>query len=309
MIPVLYTKTQQIRDNLDEFDSCQKSVASFPLDPKTNARLFCEGKAAKAYYALTLSSAPFARSEVVNTLLKKNNIKKDKEEISKYLRALDFVRENWMLNNKEFTTADCTALYKESCFGQLREETSDLKHILGYVQLNREHPLVKAALCYILCFKINPFTQNSKRFSHLLFDFFVVKEGADSKGFFCIDHFYSDHKKEFDQALDYAYRKDNLTPWLEYVTSCALSQMRFVKDVVSQKGSLFRTGIPKRYWNLTQRQQKIASFSMIPQNRITNKRVQELLGVSQITASRDLSKLAILGLLEQHGRGRSVYYR
>jgi len=30
--------------------------------------------------------------------------------------------------------------------------------------------------------------------------------------------------------------------------------------------------------------------------------------VSQITASRDLSKLGALGLLFIHGKGRSVYY-
>ncbi len=41
---------------------------------------------------------------------------------------------------------------------------------------------------------------------------------------------------------------------------------------------------------------------------ITNKKVQKLFKVSQITASRDLAKLASVGLLFTHGKGRSVYY-
>lgn len=284
-------------------------ISSYIIDPKTSLRLYVESKAAKTYYALTLSSAPFSKTEIIEGLLKTDIKNNYKEEILRYFDGLDIIRSRWNLNLKEFTVSDCLDLYRASCFGRLKsDDSSDLKHILSYIQVSREHPLVKAALAYILCFKIGPFTQNSRRFSHLLFDFFLAKEGANSKGLFCIDHYFYDHKQEFEQTLDFAYKQDNLTTWLEYVTSSALSQMKFLEDVVKQKGTLFRTGIPKRYWALTKRQQKVAGISLIPQARITNKKVQELFGVSQITASRDLSKLEIVGILEHHGKGRSVYY-
>lgn len=43
--------------------------------------------------------------------------------------------------------------------------------------------------------------------------------------------------------------------------------------------------------------------------RITNDIYQELAGVSHSTATRDLQKLEELGLLEQKGGGRGIYYR
>jgi Fic family protein len=45
-----------------------------------------------------------------------------------------------------------------------------------------------------------------------------------------------------------------------------------------------------------------------PGTRITNKMVQKHFKVSQITASRELAKLATLGLIISIGKGRSIYY-
>jgi len=59
---------------------------------------------------------------------------------------------------------------------------------------------------------------------------------------------------------------------------------------------------------LNDRQNKILERLENPNLKITNKDVQKMFGVSQITASRDLSKMANLGILLPHGKGRSVFY-
>jgi Fic family protein len=59
---------------------------------------------------------------------------------------------------------------------------------------------------------------------------------------------------------------------------------------------------------LTQRQRTILHLLDNPEAIITNKTVQTHCRVSQITASRDLGKLASLLLIAPHGKGRSVSY-
>ena len=66
--------------------------------------------------------------------------------------------------------------------------------------------------------------------------------------------------------------------------------------------------LPNSFWQLNDRQKSILGFLENPDATITNKRVRSLFKISQITASRDLTKLANLGLLFAHGKGRSVFY-
>ena len=61
-------------------------------------------------------------------------------------------------------------------------------------------------------------------------------------------------------------------------------------------------------WKLTERQKKIMEKLENPNIQITNRDVQKMFTVSQITASRDLSKMVNLGILLPHGKGRSIFY-
>ena len=61
-------------------------------------------------------------------------------------------------------------------------------------------------------------------------------------------------------------------------------------------------------WRLSNRQKLIMEKLENPNIKITNREVAKMFAVSQITASRDLSKMVNLGILLPHGKGRSVYY-
>ncbi|OGK57462.1 hypothetical protein A3H83_03340 [Candidatus Roizmanbacteria bacterium RIFCSPLOWO2_02_FULL_39_8] len=63
-----------------------------------------------------------------------------------------------------------------------------------------------------------------------------------------------------------------------------------------------------RLLSLNSRQREIIQMLEDPKSRITNKQVQKKFSVSQITASRDLAKLTIVGVLFSHGKGRSTWY-
>jgi Fic family protein len=107
-------------------------------------------------------------------------------------------------------------------------------------------------------------------------------------------------------AITSVQQSNNLTVWLEYFALGIIVQLnKALEDIHKNR---FATTLPASYWKLNERQREILLMLEQPGTRITNKSVQKMFGVSQITASRDLAKLASLGLLFVHGKGRSVFY-
>ena len=82
---------------------------------------------------------------------------------------------------------------------------------------------------------------------------------------------------------------------------------KVAEDVITEAFP-YRVSLPATFWEITTRQKEIMMYLENPTASVTNKTVQKLFNISQITASRDLARLANLGLLLAHGKGRSVYY-
>ena len=97
-----------------------------------------------------------------------------------------------------------------------------------------------------------------------------------------------------------------MTVWLEYFTFCAMSALEKALEVA--KNLRFQEELPASFWKLNTRQKQILEALEKPDEKVTNKEVQKVFKVSQITASRDLTHMANLGLLLAHGKGRSVFY-
>jgi Fic family protein len=104
-----------------------------------------------------------------------------------------------------------------------------------------------------------------------------------------------------------ALNTTSLTLWLEYFAESILEQTEEIfQSIKNPKTGMIDSG--KSYCELNERQRSILSFLDQPQMTITNRQVQRKYKISQITASRDLTKLTNLGCLFSHGKGRSVYY-
>ncbi len=311
MIPILYTTSQKLEKNLEDFDFLFNSIRDCPIDLQSKLRLGLEAFSSKIFYSLTLSQNRIEKGQIFEVLThQKIKRKSEHKLIENYHKALLEIAKNWYLKESGISAKDCEKLYKIACPGDLisDEDATEIKHVLDYIQVSREHPLTRACLAFILINKIEPFTEGNLLFSFLLFDLFLAIDGYTSDNLICLPHFFSDHKKEFEKQFEIAKESENLTSFLEYATFAVNEQLRFVLDVFQQKGTLFRTGLPKSFWRLTKRQKEIASFAQIPQAELTNRKIQALFGVSQITASRDLSKLAVLRMLQIKGQGRSVTY-
>ena len=99
---------------------------------------------------------------------------------------------------------------------------------------------------------------------------------------------------------------NNLSGIIEFYTNAVLQQSENIQKRLKEKK--FDTEQQESFFHLTDRQKQILSLFDEPGLRLTNRKVQELFDVSQITASRDLAKLAELNLLFSSGKGRSVFY-
>ena len=85
-----------------------------------------------------------------------------------------------------------------------------------------------------------------------------------------------------------------------------LIQLKNAYKIVSS--SKFQTDLPAAFWKLNDRHAEVMNLLERPGSKITNKKVQKMFKVSQITASRDLSQLVRLGLVFSGGKGRSTFY-
>ncbi len=187
-----------------------------------------------------------------------------------------------------------------------KNEENELEKILQYIQAGSDHPVIKAGIIQIQILDNVPFRYANNRMSRLSSYLFLYKHYFDLKQLLMLEEFYREDFVGYQRAIEVATKSHNLTFWLEYFAEGILSQAQKVLEQIEEKG--IKNISSPTLFRLNQRQKKILSLLGKPGVIITNKNVQEMFKVSQITASRDLSKLAALGLIIPHGKGRGAYY-
>lgn len=237
----------------------------------------------------------------------KGKIRKEDQEILKYKKALDYIRENWLVSKKLVTVKNVLILHELACYGRFRSSQEVLKQLLDYLQKSPEHPVVQAAVAYIQIINISPFTLGNTQVASLLSYLFMYKAGYDFRGLVVLEECW--HPDLVDS-------RGNLTPLLENLSKLLADQLEKTAnmnlEIQPEQGAVLYPaeigGFSTSFWELNDRQKEILTYLEQPDLTITNKKVQNLFKVSQITASRDLTRLVALGLLFAHGAGRSVYY-
>jgi Fic family protein len=176
----------------------------------------------------------------------------------------------------------------------------------GSLQAGSENPVIQAGVAQIQLVTLAPFTDGNGRTARLLALLFLYKAGFDFRGLLVLEEYFRRDLAAFQEATESVSKNQNLTFWLEYFAKGVETQLeKALEDIASSR---FKTHLPASFWNLNDRQKEILSILEQPGSTITNKKVQQLFKISQITASRDLSRLASLGLIFVNGKGRSTYY-
>lgn len=227
---------------------------------------------------------------------------KTEQAVLDYNNAVCHIRENWTISPEDISNNSINQLHQLSSSGRLRSENI-LHQIVDFINAEGD-PFIQSALALIIISSNSPFTERNGRTARLVSQLILYKYGLDFRGFLNLNHYLRETQNIFIQFLKNTKSNTNLTLFLEYFLEGLRSELALSINLVRTIKPMVKRGQNQ----LLPRQKRILSLLEIPDTQITNRQIQKAFKVSQITASRDLAKLVLLGYLFPHGRGRAVYY-
>ncbi len=309
-----YNVTLEFQKSLQVFESTRRDILLIPLTSKQETRFRFETIVDTILGGLALSGKTLNKKDITTilTTVPAKRMTALRQEVLNYRQTILTLRDQWRGSTKfiSFHTLDTIALelYAQTDLIHIRKSLLGLndsfQQLFDYIQGQKEHPIVQAAIAYMQSIAIagNDF----RTIALLLFDLLLWKHGYDMHGLFTLEPYWARDIKTFHSLEATTIQTGNYTQWLEYVAQSAVSHITQVKDSLDRPSHHSEFSV--KLLELSDRQKLILSQLDLPDNTITNKKIQKLCSVSQITSSRDLSKLVTLGLIYPHGKGRSVYY-
>jgi len=314
-VTLVYGISEKLKELLPQAESLRAKILLTPLPPAVERRLRWEANLQKVFWGLSLAENPISKANMAKILASppKRKLTNFEKEVLGYKKALDYIKEEWLASPKIITPQTILRIYNLACepvFGSgkasFRAKRQDLAHFLDYLQTGKEHPIIQAGVAQIQIIKISPFEYANRRVARLFTYLMLYKNGFDCRDLLVLEQYYRSDVVGLKEALASVDIQQNLTFWLEYFTKGVVVQLeKALEDIQQQK---FKTDLPPSFWRLNEKQKQILQYLEDPQQKITNQQVQQMFKVSQITASRYLAKLASLGLILAHGKGRATFY-
>lgn len=308
MINFSYTVSPFLKKQLEDLDQVRDSILLTLISPQDDTRLRWEVLIERVTASSYLSKNPLKKSEAIQLLghLSAKDTTSTQDVGLKYRRGYEYIQQNWIMNDEIISPFHLVALYHLVSSKELSIPHKDLSTMLSFLQVNPEHPVIQAAIAYIIFYQMLGANQESKSLSILLAYLFLYKNGYDLRGMLNLEEYIEHYENSFFEVVGVSLQTKNLSAYLDHFTLAVVTQAE--KGLERIKARRFKVELPDSYFQLTERQKELLSLFERPSSKITNKIVQHHFKVSQITASRELSKLAGLGLIFSMGKGRSVYY-
>ncbi len=309
MINISYTQSSQLEDSLKRINALHQNILLSVMSPKNELRLRWQATIERVFWSLSLSDNPLARTEVSKVLRQayQNKTVTDlQKEVLVYKKAIDHINQTWLGSQKPTTIKDVTTLNQILSSGKLNIKSDSLKNSLAYFENSNEHPVIQAGLIHYQIYALSPSNSRNTRFSSLISYLFLYKEGFDCRGLIVLDEYFRRNFTDYQLLLKQAEESGAQTVWLEFFSKAVMTSLEKALENITE--NKVRPEVLNINFDLNERQKDILSHLENPDATITNRQIQKLYKISQITASRDLAKLASLLLIFSHGKGRSVYY-
>lgn len=316
MIGLTYTKSAELEEKLKRIENLRKNILLTPLNPKTELKLRFEKNLERLYYSSLFIDIAVSKKQIGKLLMGEGSKKLTDidRQLLNYKRVLDYLRDEWLVTDRMVTTGIVLKIaeilyegtkvsFSRPVFRTL-EET--LKNLLSYLQGQDEHPCIQAAIIYAQLPLIGIFEDKSETVARLAGYLFLYKRGFDIKGLLTLEEYLLNNKRTVKELISDIAEKKNLNRFLDFFLSGIIQNLEKINDEIVKEQ--VATSAPASFFHLSERQKAILELMQQPEMALTNKKMQRKFRISQITASRDLSKLASLGLLLPHGKGRSIYY-
>lgn len=309
MINISYTQSHQLEDSLKKINALHQNILLSVLTPKNELRLRWQTTVERVFWSLSLSENPLARTEIAKVLkqaYQNKTVTTLQKEILIYKKAIDHINQVWLGTQKPTTIKDVTSLNQILSSGKLNIKAESLKNSLAYFENSNEHPVIQAGLIHYQIYALSPSNNRNTRFSSLISYLFLYKEGFDCRGLLVIDEYFRRNFTDYQLLLKQAEETGAQTLWLEFFTKAVQTSLEKALESITE--NKIRPDALNINFDLNERQKDILSLLENPDATVTNRQIQKIYKISQITASRDLAKLASLLLIFSHGKGRSVYY-
>jgi len=314
MLPLAYTESSDLKEHLTRIGMLREQLLTIPLPPKTEMKFRWEARATRIHSSLTLAHTLFSRGQIVKILSSHTkHIPSDYRDVLAYDRALNYIDEYWVANQKQISISSVLTLAgmvlpnpKDTIERAFLAVEAPVKTTLEYLENQKDHPIIQAGIALCLFSTSASISLDSGVIARLVTAMFFAKYGYDCRGLLSVEKNWVAAGDIYDSSLASHQKDGNLNRWLLFFAQSVEENLQErIEDVSNLK---FHQEFPAAFWELSDRQKTVIRYLEEPTNSITNKKVQGMFGISQITASRDLSKLTTLGLIASHGKGRSVSY-
>jgi hypothetical protein len=314
MLPLAYTESVELKEHLHAVDALRQQVLCIPLSPKMELKARWDAKTTCIYSSLALSHALISRGQVAKILANQTrHIPAEYRDVIAYEHALDYIQGSWTASAKPITVSTIRTLAnmtlglpEDSITRAISAVEPQVRSMLEYLENQADHPVIQAGIAICLLSTSVAIPSDSGIVARLTGTTFLAKYGYDIRGLLTVEKNWLANESSYSIALTSLQKQGNLNHWLLYYVSTIEENLheRF-EELTNAK---IHQDFGSHFWELNDREKGILTHLSDPASSITNRKVQQLFNVSQITASRDLSKLNTLGLLIPHGHGRSIFY-
>ncbi len=312
MLSFSYTTSLQLRGLLARGDELRATILTLPTSSKTETKLQWEAIAIRIWATLALSGEELPKHQIATLLAHPSRPSAVLRTLFGQRDAYRWIHDLWRANPKPITTGTlemlCFVLYGKTQRTRSLFESMEgaISEALDYLSAQEEHPIIQSAIIHIHLLTIPALADDHGVFARVVSYLFLAKYGYDVRGYIAPEQSWHETSPTYNHLTDAYIKKPTLTVWLNFITESYISTLeRAYQNITTNR---FHIEFPASFWALSDRQKEVLKMLETPDESITNRKVQKQFRVSQITASRDLTKLVTLGLLYPHGKGRSVYY-
>jgi len=314
MSPIAYTISPYLLRYLTRLEAARQQIILFPLAPTRELGLQFQATVDRVHFGLALVDEPahpdniraILANQITFTMQSKLNYKDQfQNDILRYKMALDYIKREWRLSSKAITVSTLLELYRLTGNPDIKIPEQDLSDIVKYLHASNDNPFTQAALAKLQIRRLLPDSNHIELFSTMSAYLFLYQSGMDCRDLLVLESSWAQERKLFEGYYTTSIAKSNVTGWIEYFVKTVCTQLETTFQLLLQSQTKREE---EKVGKLNERQKVIMSLLDDPQAIITNRTIQKIFHISPITASRDLARLTMLGLLIQQGKGRSVRY-
>ena len=279
--------------------------------------------------------------QLLSNLEIKSFATRDEQEVAGYAELLDLVLSSWqeipfsenhiqqlhqiLLRNSEKdarhrgnykTSSNSVAAFDETGvqMGIVVQTASPfdtprlMAELVAWVNREREtahlHPLLIIALCIVVFLEIHPFQDGNGRLSRVLTTLLLLQAGYAYAPYCSLESVVEQNKEAYYLALRQTQgsirtESPNWQPWLLFFLRSLTEQVRRLEKKVERE-KIVLAALPKL-------QLQIVEFAR-EHGRVTIGEAIQLTGASRNTLKQHFRVLVARSTLDQHGRGRGVWY-